>query len=292
RTPELAAIVQELVNKPFWTSDSSIALRFQGTGQRSAVSHNSSRAQAAKLLISYRPSFSTNIPVCATPEIVALNVNGKIPQAEAGADCQGRVADTLESLTGACGYAETCTCDLVIPEKGDASFDRTSCEGDCVPNEVDGTCGNFHPMAFAKCVANGISVDYCAAYVSATHAGDAEPVCVASSSAPAMSARIMGRLSTCEAEGTSHIEVGDREPTHHPDTGGTIEILGEPCPGGGCNVAASFGLAMDPITFAVRFHSDPTFSDLSASADSLVPTMLTGVDAVFPAEDVEGTGNG
>src|SRR5262249_61498749 len=95
-----------------------------------------------------------------------------------------------------------------------------------------------------------------------------------------------------EVEGPSHIEVGDREPTHDPDTVGTIEILGGPCPGGGCYVAASFGLAMDPITFAVRFHSDPTFSDLSASADSLVPTMLTGVDAVFPAEDVEGTGNG
>src|SRR5262249_56816070 len=85
---------------------------------------------------------------------------------------------------------------------------------------------------------------------------------------------------------------GGAEAPHAPAAVGAGEILGEPCPGGGCQVAASFGLAMDPITFSVRFHSDPTFTDLSASADSRSTTMLTGVDAVFAKDGVGGTGNG
>src|SRR5262249_59083823 len=110
----------------------------------------------------------------------------------------------------------------------------------------------------------------------ATQGGAADRVCVATgggssegeSSPETIGYRSFGHRSTCELEGSSHIEVGDREPTHDPGTVGTVEVLGDPCPGGGCQVAASFGLAMDPITFSVRFHSDPTFGDLSASADS------------------------
>ena len=133
--------------------------------------------------------------------------------------------------------------------------------------------------------------------MSATHAGDAEPVCVATGSSPQDSPYTtaylaFGHRSTCEVEGTSHIEVGDREPTHDPETVGTVQILGDPCPGGGCRVAASFALAMDPVTFSVRWASDPTFSDLSASADSKATTMLAGVDAVFGRNGVGGTGNG
>jgi hypothetical protein len=101
-----------------------------------------------------------------------------------------------------------------------------------------------------------------------------------------------GHRSTCEVEGSSHIEVGDREPTHDPETVGTVQLLGDPCPGGGCAVAASFALAMDPVTFSVRWASDPTFSDLSASADSRATTVVSGVDATFAAEGVGGTGNG
>src|SRR5262249_2823376 len=49
---------------------------------------------------------------------------------------------------------------------------------------------------------------------------------------------------------------------------------------------------MDPITFSVRFHSDPTFSDLSASADSRSTTMLAGLAAGFPKDGGGGTGQG
>ena len=240
----------------------------------------------------------TELPVCATPEIVALNVGGRIPHDVAQADCEGRVATTLTSIAAACGYAQDCSCDLVNAPKADATFDRDVCEMPCVPNAVDSTCGDFDPIGFERCVMQNGDDTTCKGYVSATHAGDAEPVCVATGTgspqdSPYTTAYLaFGHRSTCEVEGTSHIEVGDREPTHDPETVGTVQILGDPCPGGGCRVAASFALAMDPVTFSVRWASDPTFSDLSASADSKATTMLAGVDAVFGPNGVGGTGNG
>jgi hypothetical protein len=302
QTPELAALLQELVNQSTWSTRSAVALRFQGSGQRAAVAFDSNPNQAAKLVVKYNPSLHTELPVCATPEIVALNVNGKIPEAAARVDCQERVATTLESITRACGYAQQCSCDLVTPPKGDATFDRDVCHEPCVPNQVDSSCADFNPNGFLQCVMTSGSDAGCKGFVSATHAGDADPVCVATGGSSAVepspsthssiSYLAFGHRSTCEVEGSSHIEVGDREPTHDPDTVGTVEILGDPCPGGGCQVAASFGLAMDPITFSVRFHSDPTFSDLTASADSRSTTMLAGGDAVFAKDGVGGTGNG
>ena len=115
-------------------------------------------------------------------------------------------------------------------------------------------------------------------------------MCVASGSPLAF--QLFGRRSTCEVEGQSHVEVGDREPTHDPATAGTVEILGGPCPGGGCSVGAFFNLAMEPITFSVRFASDPTFSDLSATGNSRSDTPLVGLEATFAEDTVEGTGNG
>src|SRR5262249_57670683 len=100
-----------------------------------------------------------------------------------------------------------------------------------------------------------------------------------------------GNASTGAVSGSSHIQVGDREPKHDPHTTGTVDIIGDPCPGGGCAVRASIGLAMAPITFSVQFASDPTFFDLSASGDTAL-TTLDGVDAVFAQDTVRGTGNG
>lgn len=295
-TPDLTPVIQELVNQPNWTTKSAIVLRFQGSGQRSASSVDLGYRPA--LTVSYDPTLRTELSVCATPEIVAQNVYGRIPHDVAAADCQGRVATTLESLAAACGYAQDCSCDLANAAKGDATFDRDVCDNPCVGHPVDSSCANFNPSGFEQCVMQNGSDAGCMGYVSATHAGNAEPVCIATGTGapqdfPATTAYLaFGHRSTCEVEGTSHIEVGDREPTHDPDTVGKVHILGDPCPGGSCKVAASFALAMDPITFSVRFASDPTFSDLSASADSKATTTLSGVDAVFGPDGVGGTGNG
>lgn len=288
KTPELKGLIQELVNQQGWSAGSAVVLRIAGTGQRAARSFDVNPAQAPKLQVVFDSSVSVQLPVCASPDVVAFNVDGKIPQDVAQADCAARVANSLHGIAAACTYPSQCTCNLVIPAMGDATFESAVCNAPCTENPLDPGCADFDPKAFNDCVAmNGTN---CQRFVSATNAPGTPPVCVASGSPLAY--QMFGQRSTCEVEGQSHVEVGDREPTQDPDTAGTVDILGKPCPGGGCAVGASFNLAMEPITFSVRFASDPTFNDLSATGHSRSNTALVGIDATFAEDTVEGTGNG
>jgi hypothetical protein len=289
RTPDLSALLQELVDQPGWSANSPIVLRIAGTGQRAARSFDGNRAQAPVLNVVFGASVSATLPICASPYVVAFNVDGKIPQDVAQADCSARVANTLNGIAEACTYPSQCTCNLVVPAMGDASFESAVCDAPCTENLVDTpSCADFDPEGFSECLANmGAN---CKSHVLATNAPGDDPVCVASGSPFAY--QLFGRRSTCEVEGESHVEVGDREPTHDPATAGTVDIIGGPCPGGGCSVGAFFNLAMEPITFSVRFASDPTFSDLSAAGHSRSETALVGIDATFAEDTVEGTGNG
>jgi hypothetical protein len=200
------------------------------------------------------------------------------------------VTPTLTGLAEACGLPKTCSCSVHHDTQGD-SFHSPVCESTCAPNPVDGTCTNFDPKAFTECLASGMTVDQCKDFVSATNAsGAGDPICVASGSPLAFHA--FGHRSQCDVAGTSEIKVGDKEPTHDPATNGTIEILGGPCTGGGCSVTPSITLAMAPITFSVKFHSDPTFDHLRASGRGLESALLdTGGQATFPQDSIDGTGS-
>jgi hypothetical protein len=293
-TPDLSPLLAELVSRADWSGKSPVVLRFNaGTGQRRAVSFSNDPTHAAVLQVTFTAPLSVDVPVCATPDIVAQNVNGVLPQAVADADCHGRVTDNLKALGAACGYpTASCTCSLVIPDQGDAAFDRDVCEGatcDAVP--VDATCSNFDPNGFWDCLKAGGTEASCAHFIAANSAAGGAPVCLATARTPGMAARLFGNHSTCDVSGSSHIQVGDREPKHDPHTTGTVDILGDPCPDGTCPVGASIGLAMSPITFSVHFASDPTFFDLSASGDTAL-TTFDGVGAVFAQDTVRGTGNG
>jgi hypothetical protein len=288
RTPDLTALIQELVDLQGWSANSPLVLRIEGTGQRAARSFDGNRAQAPVLHVTFEADVSVTLPVCAPPDIVAFNVDGRIPEDVAQADCSARVANTVRGLAAACSYPSQCTCNLVKPAMGDASFDSAKCDAPCVENPVTPSCSNFDPTGFRDCLGHmGAS---CESYVSATNAPGGAPICGASGNA--VTHRMYGRRSTCEVTGLSQIKVGDREPKKDPMTTGTVDILGGPCPGGGCSVGASFNLAMEPITFSVRFASDPTFSDLSAAGQSRFDTPLVGFDATFMEDSIEGTGNG
>ena len=76
-TPDLTAIIQELVDQPNWTTKSAIVLRFQGSGQRAASSFEDGFRPS--LQVEWDPSMHTELPVCATPAIVAQNAGGIIP---------------------------------------------------------------------------------------------------------------------------------------------------------------------------------------------------------------------
>src|SRR5262249_24948708 len=155
--------------------------------------------RAAVLLVTFTPSIDANVPICATPDIVAQDVDGVLPRAMADADCRGRVTDNLKALAGACGYPTTaCTCQLVIPAQGDASFDRDVCEGaSCDPVPVDGTCSNFNPNGFWDCILAGGTEASCAHFVTANSVTGGAPVCLAISKTPGMAAAPLGRPRHC-----------------------------------------------------------------------------------------------
>src|SRR5262249_46084076 len=177
RTPELAKVVQELANQAGWTTASPIVLLFDPNGgQRRPIEFSGDPPRAALLQVTFTPSIDANVPVCATPDIVKQDDdNGKLPQAVADADCHGRVTDNLKALAGgACGYPTTaCTCSLVIPDQGDATFDRDACEGaSCTAVPGDATCSNFHPNGFWDCIQAGGTPASCADLVKADSAAN------------------------------------------------------------------------------------------------------------------------
>jgi hypothetical protein len=55
RTPDLSAIVQEIVNRAGWSSGQSMAFIITGTGKRTASSFEAGAAKAVKLHIEYSP---------------------------------------------------------------------------------------------------------------------------------------------------------------------------------------------------------------------------------------------
>jgi hypothetical protein len=57
QTPDIAAVIQEIVNRPQWLSGNSLALMIAGSGRRTAESFNGDAAGAALLEV----TFTTNV---------------------------------------------------------------------------------------------------------------------------------------------------------------------------------------------------------------------------------------
>lgn len=299
RTPELKALLQELVELPGWTTASPVVLRFSaGTGARTAESFDDVPNQAPQLVVTYSPLLTTTVPVCleVTDPLTQRDAVGYLRPEVMEAQCN-LVAETYSGLNQACGLPSMATCRVknkLDPDEKDVrdSFQAAVCEQPCTGNEVDSpACSEYDPVAFSDCLGRGNSLSSCSdLYLSATHAGTDTPVCVASGSALAFHA--FGRRSLCEVAGTSEVKAGDREPRRDPKTAGTVEIQGGPCPGGDCPVHPSFLLDLEPITFEVRWAFDPTFTDLGAAGSGLEAALLDDGLASFAPDSVEGTGTG
>jgi Secretion system C-terminal sorting domain len=78
RTPNIAAVVQEIVNRPGYTSSSAISILFEGTGRRLAVSFETNPLQAAEMCITY------SIPNGSTP--LSSNGSGEFEPDEENSD--------------------------------------------------------------------------------------------------------------------------------------------------------------------------------------------------------------
>jgi hypothetical protein len=294
RTPDLAPLLQALVATEEWSNASPVVLRIQGTGDRDAEPFDAGNGRAPRLVVDFSPRIVATLPICA-PHL-ELDDDHQIEREALKQDCEAegaRVAKALDGMAETCGYPTGATCTVVEHRPGDFSWDASQvCTfSTCDPVDLEASCSNFDPDSFVDCVATGGSG--CEDLISANRALGDDPVCVASGSPLAF--QLFGQRSTCEiTEGVSEIEVGEREPKKDPQTRGTVEFLGRPCPGESCSVGAYLQLAMDPITFDVKFHSDPVFRDLNASGHSLLgAALLDGAGAgAFPEFTIDGAGSG
>jgi VCBS repeat-containing protein len=65
QTPNIASVIQEIVNRPGWSSGNSLAIIITGTGHRTARAYDYSPAQAPLLYVEYRPPAANHAPVAA-----------------------------------------------------------------------------------------------------------------------------------------------------------------------------------------------------------------------------------
>ena len=96
QTPDISAIVQEIIDRGGWTADSALALTISGTGKRTAESFNGSAASAPLLHIEYAVP-DTGIP--------AVDLDGDDSSGATGAD----FAASFVALGAAAAIANTDT---------------------------------------------------------------------------------------------------------------------------------------------------------------------------------------
>jgi len=263
RTSDLSSIIQEVIGSPGWQAGNAIAVIFAGSGgRREAEAHNGNPALAALLEVNYIVGTSQTFDVCMPADINPNAMGNGIPtDTQLQADCQGRVQDTLSGLAMACQYPPQCQCGLVA----DSRRFNLACNDPCVEVPLDVDCNSFDP-------ANNTPT--------ASNVPGTLPVCVAArraggSSGPAgLAAAAFGQLSECAAQGPAVIEIGDE--VKSSAAFGSIGFIGEPCPGEQCTVGVTYDLGLDPITFQVRFASDPTFEDLASSGSSNAGAAVVG----------------
>jgi hypothetical protein len=56
KSPDISSIIQEIVNRPDWSTDNSLVLIITGTGLRTAIPYDADPQNAPKLSVEYLPS--------------------------------------------------------------------------------------------------------------------------------------------------------------------------------------------------------------------------------------------
>ncbi len=285
-TPDLTPVLQELVNRGDWTEFNSIALIIKGTagaGRREAVAYDAQPAAAALLSVDYtepNPIFvgPLNLPVCL-PAALNENVAGGMAPTDMDLtnDCTGRVQTTLNGLAKACNYPPQCTCSVVANSEeysGTCNADTGSGPGVCTANPVDMNCTNFDPKS---------------GNATATNADGDQPVCLASSP---LSAEVFGRFTTCTVGGTAKVKVGDD--SENSTATGTVQFVGDPCPGQSCSVGMLYRLGFSNVQVG-NFFESATFNKLAGLGENLSgkrALLSAGGDGTFASQTLGASGQG
>lgn len=92
RTPNLAAILQAVIDRPGWATGNNVAVIIEGMGRRSSWSHDQDPSRAAQLCVSY-----------GLPPLDCLGVSG-------GSAVPGSPCDDNDANTGNDTWGSDCTC--------------------------------------------------------------------------------------------------------------------------------------------------------------------------------------
>ena len=271
-TPDLAPIVQEIVDRLGWSETSALVLLISpnvGTGIRRAYSFDRQPLSAAQLVVRFEEVVSQelgpqDLPICVLPGSNP-NIGGDLPSGDAlMTDCQTRVQLTLGGLAKACGYPSRCSCSA----QPDSQRFSGVCDEECSANVVEKGCGDFDPAADPP-------------VVEATNATGDEPICLANSP---LASGLYGRRSACSVSGLAHVEIEGE--TADPPATGILYFQGDPCPAPQtCAVGIEYRLDIAPVTFSNLFGSE-TFEQLAGLGESVANTDLsmTG-DGTFGAAE-------
>ncbi|MGH3384860.1 MAG: PKD domain-containing protein, partial [Nocardioidaceae bacterium] len=113
RTPNIAALVQEIVDRPGWNQGNALAFQFRGTGRRTAEAYESGAAFAPTLHLQYGPGG----PAVNQPPTVSAGIDQTI-QLPASAALDGTVTD--DGLPNPPGAVTTAWSEVSGP--GDVTF--------------------------------------------------------------------------------------------------------------------------------------------------------------------------
>jgi len=289
RTPDMRLVIQEVVGRPGWRSGNALVVILAGAGgRREAESFDGNPARAVVLELQFTAATDQALDVCMpdylNPNLLDDNMMQQPNPSNTAlqTDCAERVHDTLEDLAMACHYPAPCVC---VAELGSRRFNAT-CNDPCAAVPLDPSCSNFDPR-------NGNTT--------ATNVPGDPHVCVASRDAAhtgpsALTSAMFGQVSECQVDGPATLSIGDEDKSTQAH--GTVEFSGEPCPGAQCALGVAYKLDLDPITFSVRFATDPVFADLATSGASALAAAVVGpagigqVDAQNTESSVRGRRQG
>jgi len=118
RTPDIAPLIQEIVNRPGYTSSSSVAILIDGVGGRTAESFNGVQAKAPELCIEYHP---------APPAYDCPTYSANIGEACNDGN-NATINDTLDANCNCAGTISPCT--GIGDNDGDGICANVDCDDD------------------------------------------------------------------------------------------------------------------------------------------------------------------
>ncbi|MEE9533776.1 MAG: hypothetical protein V3W06_05115, partial [Acidimicrobiia bacterium] len=92
RTPDIASVIQEIVNRTGWSNGNSLVIIITGTGERTAESYNGDQAGAPLLHVEFGTGGGTPPPLSNAPPVVDAGPNQAITL-PTGASLDGTVTD-------------------------------------------------------------------------------------------------------------------------------------------------------------------------------------------------------